>query len=1146
VSPIVRRWINDWDIVGHRRPGLWRRLRPAQLFLGSFALLIFLGTLGLRFLPGLYTGERLGWLDALFTATSAVCVTGLIVVDTATFFTPAGQAFILLLIQLGGLGMITFTSLIIMVLGRRLSLRQEALSSSGTDVAAPQIDFRRLTRDVVRFTFLFEAVGALVLYALWVPRFGWAEAGWHAVFHSVSAFCNAGFSTFSDSMIGFQRSPATQLVIMLLIVLGGLGFLAIEEVYLRARAERVGTRFRMSLHSRIVLAVTGLLIIGAWPVFALLEWRLTLGELPVLDRLVNALFLSVTPRTAGFNTIILLLMGIASSKFSSRLGLPVLVLFLLLGMLAGEEGIGGIAFDNFGAAHVIGTLALAFILFDGGLQTRAQALRSAWKPSALLATVGVLVTSVVTGVAAAHILDIPLLEGILLGSIVGSTDAAAVFSVLRSRGLHLRRRLASTLEIESGSNDPMAIFLTIGLLEVLLGRMELGPQLLQLFVWQLGLGAVMGVAVGFGAVRLINRINLEAAGLYPVLTAACGLLAFGAAAALGGSGFLAIYIAGIILGNQRIVFERGARLFHDGLAWMGQISMFVVLGLLSTPSELLRVAPESLLIAVVLIFVARPVAVVPLLLPFGFSLREQLFVSWVGLKGAVPIILALFPLIFGLPDGALLFNVVFFVVIVSAIVQGGTLPLLAARLGLQVEPEPQPSVTLEITSLRDVNADIVEYTVGERSRAANHRLNQLTLPDGVVVAMIVRDEQLIPPRGSTSILPDDHVFLVLRPETRPLVDRIFSPRMAVDALPTLIEFPLTGSTTVEDLWEFYGIRLGMPGEKTLDAVIRERLRPSVPYPCVPMTISSACMRSAACRMPSIGRGADRIRGSSLTFASAGRRALAASTCSARRGWTAKGRGYEAANALTKSTSTTVSPAVMPRAKALSPSSSIAVTTACCDGVEKSTGSSTWRSGGCTPRCATRQGSSAERIRRSAVVPSRSSNAARGSWGPSTRRSAATRTAKAVISRVGSPSVTSMLATAASAPSTRWTCHSTSVRALAIHASRVSGATMPSQKGNTGWLTQWTTCRSAPAAAASAAAACRAESDCSEESVAATIRVSRGEDGAGMARSREKRRASPWQGSPLHSGGQASLPWVASSRRAGRPTVLHSPTSDNRR
>ncbi|MBA4157496.1 MAG: potassium/proton antiporter [Gemmatimonadetes bacterium] len=521
---------------------------------------------------------------------------------------------------------------------------------------------------------------------------------------------------------------------------------------------------------------------------------------------------------------ILLLIGIVSSKLSLRMGMPVLVLFLILGMLAGEEGIGGIVFDNFVVAHGIGTVALAAILFDGGLRTPLGAIRSAWKPSVLLATVGVLITSLVTGVAAAYILDVPLLLGILLGSIVGSTDAAAVFSVLRSQGLRLRERLAATLEIESGSNDPMAIFLTIGVIEMLLGRIGMGPDLLQLFVLQMGVGTITGLLFGYMAVRLINYINLEAAGLYPVLTGACGLLAFGVAASLGGSGFLAIYLAGIVIGNSRLVFQRGTFLFHDGLAWVGQILMFVVLGLLSTPSALAEVAAEGLLVAAVLIFIARPLAVIPLLLPFRFSLREQIFIAWVGLKGAVPIILATFPLLFGLPDGALLFNVVFFVVLVSAIVQGGTLPIVARQLGLEEEAEPSPPVTLEITSLRDVDADIVEYTLGKDSRAAGRRLNQLALPDGVVVAMIARENTLIPPRGSTTILPGDHLFIVLRPETRPLVDRIFSrDGGGGEELPTLIEFPLLGSTTVEEMWEFYGIRLGLPGHMTLDEVIRQRL-----------------------------------------------------------------------------------------------------------------------------------------------------------------------------------------------------------------------------------------------------------------------------------------------------------------------------------
>jgi potassium/hydrogen antiporter len=521
---------------------------------------------------------------------------------------------------------------------------------------------------------------------------------------------------------------------------------------------------------------------------------------------------------------ILLLIGIVSSKFSSRIGLPVLVLFLILGMLAGEEGIGGIAFDNFLAAHAVGTLALAAILFDGGLRTRLSAIRSAWKPSALLATVGVLITSLLTGVAAAHILGISLLEGMLLGSIIGSTDAAAVFALLRSAGVHLRERVAATLEIESGSNDPMAIFLTIGLLEVLLGRMALGPDLLMLFVLQMGIGSAVGLGIGWIAIRAINRINLEAAGLYPVLTWSFALLSFGLAASAGGSGFLAVYLTGIVMGNHRVVFRRGTLLFHDGIAWIGQITMFVVLGLLSTPSALLDVAAEGLLIALVLMVVARPLAVVPLLLPFQFSVREIVLISWGGLKGAVPIILAIFPLLLGLPAGPLLFNVVFFVVLVSAFTQGWSLPHLARSMGLVVEREPEAAITLEITSLRDVDADIVEYTLGGASRAAGRRLNQLALPDGVVVAMIARNDSLIPPRGSTQFEVGDHIFVVVRPEVRLLVDRVFSrDRDGSQQLPALVEFPLDGRTTVEELWEFYGIRLGVSGSMTLDEVIRDRL-----------------------------------------------------------------------------------------------------------------------------------------------------------------------------------------------------------------------------------------------------------------------------------------------------------------------------------
>ena len=466
----------------------------------------------------------------------------------------------------------------------------------------------------------------------------------------------------------------------------------------------------------------------------------------------------------------LLIIGIVSSEFSARLGLPVLVLFLAVGMLAGEDGFGRINFDNFVIAHAIGTVALALILFDGGLHTRTSALRAAWKPAALLATVGVLVTAAITGSAASVILGVPLLTGLLLGSIVASTDAAAVFSVLRSQGVHLRQRLAATLEIESGSNDPMAIFLTVGLVEVLAGRMALGWELAGLFATQMGVGTLVGLGVGWGAVQIINRIRLDAAGLYPLLAGACGFIAFGLAAVLGGSGFLAIYLAGIVVGNSRIVFQRGTFLFMDGLAWMGQIAMFVVLGLLSTPSDLVSVAGSGLLLAGVLIIVARPLAVVPLLWPFRFPWREQLLIAWVGLKGAVPIILATFPLIYGLPEGRAIFNVVFFVVLVSAILQGWTLPLLATRLNLQEERPPIPAVSLELMSLRDVNADIVDYPVLRGSPLAGRTVRDLQLPDGAVLAMISRGTTLIAPRGATALQPGDHLFVVARADSRRALD----------------------------------------------------------------------------------------------------------------------------------------------------------------------------------------------------------------------------------------------------------------------------------------------------------------------------------------------------------------------------------------
>ncbi len=341
----LKPWISKWEYERvRRRRSLWRRLTPPQLFLGSFVLLIVLGTLGLKTLPGLYTGRPLGWLEALFTATSAVCVTGLIVVDTATFFTPAGQGLILLLIQLGGLGIITFTTLLIAAMGRRLSLRHESLTAIVAEVA-PHVDYRRLARDVVGFTLGIEAAGTLVLYALWIPRLGWREALWPAAFHAVSAFCNAGFSTFSDSLVGFQQSTPTLLVIMALIVSGGIGFLTLEELHLRRKARRKGRRYRISLHSRLVLVTTAILLVVGWVLALVLEWEATLGEMPAWSRVVNALFISVTARTAGFNSIdyarategtnflTIILMTVGGSPGSTAGGLKTTTV-ALLGLLA--------------------------------------------------------------------------------------------------------------------------------------------------------------------------------------------------------------------------------------------------------------------------------------------------------------------------------------------------------------------------------------------------------------------------------------------------------------------------------------------------------------------------------------------------------------------------------------------------------------------------------------------------------------------------------------------------------------------------------------------------------------------------------------------------------------------------------------------
>lgn len=530
---------------------------------------------------------------------------------------------------------------------------------------------------------------------------------------------------------------------------------------------------------------------------------------------------------------VLLLLGIASSKLSSRLGVPVLVLFLLLGMLAGSEGIGGIAFEDYPLAHGIGTLALAMILFDGGLSTSMSAIRLAWKPAILLATWGVLVTAVITGLAACWILNLSFLEGLLLGSIVGSTDAAAVFAVLRSGGIGLPKRIGAVLEVESASNDPMAIFLTIGCIELLLGNVTFGPSLLILFTSQMVIGIICGILGGLIAGWVVNRIELGTSGMYPVLITAFCLLTFGIAAQLGGSGFLAVYLAGLVIGNRPLVFQRGIRLFHDAIAWLSQIVMFVVLGLLCFPSRLLGVAWQALLISVVLILVARPLAVLLSTFRFRFTWPERTFISWVGLKGAVPITLATFPLMLGTAErplpATLIFDVVFFIVVVSAVVQGTSLTPVARWLGLERPRDPEPPVTLEFNSLKHVNGEVVDYAIGDDSRAAGRMVKDLTLPEGAVIAMIARGDQVVPPQGNTYIQSGDHVILVLRPGILPLVNQVFGRDSDTrGTIPTTLEFPLRASTTIAELQDFYTIRVDAAPNCTLAELMLQKLEQTPP------------------------------------------------------------------------------------------------------------------------------------------------------------------------------------------------------------------------------------------------------------------------------------------------------------------------------
>lgn len=383
---------------------------------------------------------------------------------------------------------------------------------------------------------------------------------------------------------------------------------------------------------------------------------------------------------------VLLLLSIVAWLVSSRLGIPALLFFLAIGMLAGSDGPGGIYFDNVFVAQSIGVVALAFILFAGGLDTDWKVVRPALGGALSLSTIGVLLTAIVVALFAMLLLHISFLQGMLLGAIISATDAATVFSVLGARQLHLKGILIPLLELESGSNDPMAVFLTIGLIQLLTQPQQSFLNVIVLFIQQMGIGAISGLVLGWASLQLIKRLHLEVVSLYPVLTIALVLFTYGLTATLGGSGFLAVYLMGLIVGNSSIQRVNRIARFHDAIAWLMQIAMFLILGLLVFPSHLPTVAVNGLLITGVAIFIARPVSVLISLLPVKISLREKLFISWVGLRGAVPIVLATFPLLANVPQAMALFDLTFFVVLVSVLLQGTTVPLVAKWLGVATSP----------------------------------------------------------------------------------------------------------------------------------------------------------------------------------------------------------------------------------------------------------------------------------------------------------------------------------------------------------------------------------------------------------------------------------------------------------------------------
>ncbi|MFT9847745.1 potassium/proton antiporter [Aneurinibacillus sp. REN35] len=464
---------------------------------------------------------------------------------------------------------------------------------------------------------------------------------------------------------------------------------------------------------------------------------------------------------------ILLLTGVVTAKFSSRLGVPSLVFFIVVGMVLNRF----VFYNNAYLTQLFGILALIIILFDGGMQTKWANVRPVATPALSLATVGVLLTTFIVGICTHYILGLPWLESMLLGSIVGSTDAAAVFAVLGNK--NIKKRLSSTLEAESGTNDPMAVFLTISFIELIQVPDASVLSMILNFFWQMGFGLVAGLLIGFVAVKVVNKINLDSSGLYPVLALAFAIFTYSATAVLNGSGLLAVYVMAVYMGNADLTYRHAVSRFNEGFAWMMQILMFILLGLLVFPNELIHIAWQGIALSFLLIFVARPIGVFISTIAMKFSFKEKIFISWAGLRGAVPIVLATYPLIAGLEDAQLIFNVVFFVVLTSALIQGSTISPLARAFGLSQGEKPITPHTLELVSISKTSSEMIEITIPGDGFIANENISDLTLPKDVLITAVIRGEELITPTGDTQLLEKDILYVLVPKIQRERVKQLF-------------------------------------------------------------------------------------------------------------------------------------------------------------------------------------------------------------------------------------------------------------------------------------------------------------------------------------------------------------------------------------